>query len=81
MPSLLVLDQPSTPHFSTDGKPTDDIRSLDVVLGDLNRFVKEMDAHGVSRSSSWSTSSRRTGLPSVWIDTTSWTGNCTRTTG
>jgi len=46
LPSFLVLDQPSTPYFSTDGKPTDDIRSLDVVLGELNRFVKEMDAHG-----------------------------------
>jgi len=45
MPSFLVLDQPSTPYW-TDGKPTDDIVSLDVVLSELNGFVKEMDAHG-----------------------------------
>ncbi|CAD6514492.1 DUF3732 domain-containing protein [Paraburkholderia sabiae] len=45
MPSFLVLDQPSTPYW-TDGKPTDDILSLDVVLRELNGFVQEMDAHG-----------------------------------
>nr|WP_284503047.1 DUF3732 domain-containing protein [Caballeronia sp. AZ10_KS36] len=45
VPSFLVLDQPSTPYW-TDGKLTDDIVSLDVVLRELDQFVKEMDEYG-----------------------------------
>jgi len=44
-PSFIILDQPSSPYYS-DGKPNDDIRSLDAVLSELNNFVKEMDAFG-----------------------------------
>jgi tetratricopeptide (TPR) repeat protein len=43
IPSFLVLDQVSTPYFSSDGKPNDDIRSLDKVLSELNQFVIDMD--------------------------------------
>lgn len=46
VPSFLVLDQVSTPYFSSDGKPNDDIRSLDKVLMELNQFVIDMDKHG-----------------------------------
>ncbi|HBP1206764.1 DUF3732 domain-containing protein [Pseudomonas aeruginosa] len=46
IPSFLVLDQVSTPYFSSDGKPNDDIRSLDKVLMELNQFVIDMDRHG-----------------------------------
>ncbi|KQQ44691.1 ATP/GTP-binding protein [Duganella sp. Leaf126] len=46
VPSFLVLDQVSTPYFSTDGKPNDDIRSLDKVLTELNQFVIDMEKHG-----------------------------------
>jgi hypothetical protein len=46
VPSFLVLDQVSTPYFSSDGKPNDDIRSLDKVLIELNQFVTDMDDHG-----------------------------------
>lgn len=46
MPSFLVLDQPSTPYFSTTGEAADDIKSLDVALIEMNRFVKEMDKYG-----------------------------------
>lgn len=46
IPSFLVLDQVSTPYFSSDGKPNDDIRSLDKVLMELNQFVIDMDKHG-----------------------------------
>ncbi|WP_319021354.1 DUF3732 domain-containing protein [Pseudomonas sp. FME51] len=46
VPSFLVLDQVSTPYFSSDGKPNDDIRSLDKVLTELNQFVIDMDEHG-----------------------------------
>lgn len=44
--SFLVLDQVSTPYFSSDGKPNDDIRSLDKVLSELNQFVADMDTRG-----------------------------------
>ncbi|ENO76087.1 AYP/GTP-binding protein [Thauera sp. 27] len=46
VPSFLVLDQVSTPYFSSDGKPNDDIRSLDKVLTELNQFVIDMDELG-----------------------------------
>ncbi|HBM67070.1 MULTISPECIES: DUF3732 domain-containing protein [Pseudomonas] len=46
IPSFLVLDQVSTPYFSSDGKPNDDIRSLDKVLAELNQFVIDMDKLG-----------------------------------
>lgn len=46
IPSFLVLDQVSTPYFSSDGKPNDDIRSLDKVLMELNQFVIDMDERG-----------------------------------
>lgn len=46
VPSFLVLDQVSTPYFSSDGKPNDDIRSLDKVLVELNQFVIDMDERG-----------------------------------
>jgi hypothetical protein len=49
MPSFLIFDQPSTPYFSTSGEPTDDIRSLDAVLAELNKYVKEMDDFGGSQ--------------------------------
>lgn len=45
LPSFLVLDQVSTPYFSSDGKPNDDIRSLDKVLIELNQFVIDMDRY------------------------------------
>lgn len=45
VPSFLVLDQVSTPYFSSDGKPNDDIRSLDKVLIELNQFVIDMEKH------------------------------------
>ena len=46
VPSFLVIDQVSTPYFSSDGKPNDDIRSLDKVLTELNQFVIDMEKHG-----------------------------------
>ena len=46
IPSFLVLDQVSTPYFSSDGKPNDDILSLDKVLTELNQFVIDMDKRG-----------------------------------
>lgn len=46
VPSFLVLDQVSTPYFSSDGRPNDDIRSLDKVLTELNQFVIDMDKRG-----------------------------------
>lgn len=46
VPSFLVLDQVSTPYFSSEGKPNDDIRSLDKVLTELNQFVIDMEKHG-----------------------------------
>lgn len=46
MPSFLILDQVSTPYFSSNGQPNDDIRSLDKVLSQLNDFVSRMDKRG-----------------------------------
>ncbi|MEW8788987.1 DUF3732 domain-containing protein [Enterobacter kobei] len=46
IPSFLILDQVSTPYFSSDGKPNDDILSLDKVLIELNQFVIDMDKLG-----------------------------------
>ncbi|MBB3303931.1 MULTISPECIES: DUF3732 domain-containing protein [unclassified Enterobacter] len=46
IPSFLVLDQVSTPYFSSDGKANDDVRSLDKVLLELNKFTSEMDKYG-----------------------------------
>lgn len=46
VPSFLVLDQVSTPYFSSDGRPNDDIRSLDKVLAELDQFVIDMDKRG-----------------------------------
>lgn len=46
IPSFLVLDQISTPYFSTTGKPSTDVRSMDKVLQELNQFVTDMDQHG-----------------------------------
>lgn len=46
VPSFMVLDQPSTPYFSNEGEPTDDIISLDAALTEMNNFVKAMDIHG-----------------------------------
>ncbi|MDP7765343.1 DUF3732 domain-containing protein, partial [Acinetobacter baumannii] len=45
VPSFLVLDQVSTPYFSSNGEPNDDIRSLDKVLIELNQFVIDMDKY------------------------------------
>ncbi|MGN8009894.1 DUF3732 domain-containing protein [Acinetobacter sp. 22301] len=45
VPSFLVLDQVSTPYFSSNGEPNDDIRSLDKVLIELNQFVTDMDKY------------------------------------
>lgn len=45
IPSFLVLDQISTPYFSTSGKPNDDILSMDKVLIELNQFIADMDKH------------------------------------
>lgn len=46
MPSFLVLDQPSTPYFTTTGEKTDDIVSLDLALTEMNEFIKSMDQYG-----------------------------------
>jgi hypothetical protein len=46
VPSFLILDQVSTPYFSSDGKPNDDIRSMDKVLTELNQFIIDMDKRG-----------------------------------
>lgn len=46
VPSFLVLDQISTPYFSTARKPSSDVRSMDKVLQELNQFVTDMDQHG-----------------------------------
>lgn len=46
IPSFLVLDQISTPYFSTARKPSTDVRSMDKVLQELNHFVTDMDKHG-----------------------------------
>lgn len=46
LPSFLVLDQVSTPYYSSDGKPSDDVRSLDKILIELNQFIIDMEKHG-----------------------------------
>ncbi|KFF72695.1 DUF3732 domain-containing protein [Pectobacterium sp. CHL-2024] len=46
VPRLLVIDQPSTPYFSTAGKKTDDFASLDAALNEINSFVEKMRSHG-----------------------------------
>lgn len=46
MPSFMILDQPSTPYYSTEGKPSDDVVSLDTALIEMNEFVKKMDQEG-----------------------------------
>ncbi|MGC8101300.1 DUF3732 domain-containing protein [Metapseudomonas otitidis] len=46
MPSFMILDQPSTPYYSTEGKPSDDVVSLDAALIEMNEFVKKMDQEG-----------------------------------
>ena len=46
IPSFLVLDQVSTPYFSTARKPSTDVLSMDRVLQELNQFVTDMDQHG-----------------------------------
>jgi hypothetical protein len=43
IPSFLVLDQISTPYFSTTRKPNTDVRSMDKVLQELNQFVTDME--------------------------------------
>ncbi|MDA6574870.1 DUF3732 domain-containing protein, partial [Escherichia coli] len=46
VPRFLVIDQPSTPYFSTAGKKTDDFASLDAALNEINSFVEKMLSHG-----------------------------------
>ncbi|EKC9677478.1 TPA: DUF3732 domain-containing protein [Escherichia coli] len=46
VPRFLVIDQPSTPYFSTAGKKTDDFASLDAALHEINSFVEKMRSHG-----------------------------------
>ncbi|WMJ00733.1 DUF3732 domain-containing protein [Pseudomonas chlororaphis subsp. aurantiaca] len=46
MPSFMILDQPSTPYYSTEGEPNDDVVSLDAALIEMNSFVKKMDQEG-----------------------------------
>ena len=46
IPSFLVLDQISTPYFSTARRPSTDVHSMDKVLLELNQFVSDMDQHG-----------------------------------
>ncbi|MGJ0625427.1 DUF3732 domain-containing protein [Xenorhabdus bovienii] len=46
MPRFIVIDQPSTPYFSTNGNKTNDFDSLDAALNELNSFVKKMKTHG-----------------------------------
>ncbi|GEM_PF-753711 len=46
IPSFLVLDQVSTPYFSTARQPSTDVVSMDKVLQELNQFVTDMDEHG-----------------------------------
>ena len=46
VPRFLVIDQPSTPYFSTAGKKTDDFASLDAALNEINSFVEKMRPHG-----------------------------------
>ncbi|WP_445375325.1 DUF3732 domain-containing protein [Photorhabdus tasmaniensis] len=46
VPRFLVIDQPSTPYFSTAGKKTDDFASLDAALNEINSFVEKMRSYG-----------------------------------
>ncbi|WP_196067764.1 DUF3732 domain-containing protein [Serratia sp. Res13-Sevr-LER1-36-b] len=46
MPKFLVIDQPSTPYFSTNGKKSNDFDSLDAALHELNLFIDSMKIHG-----------------------------------
>ncbi len=46
MPSFMILDQPSTPYYSTEGEPNDDVVSLDAALIEMNSFIKKMDQEG-----------------------------------
>ncbi|WP_192900823.1 DUF3732 domain-containing protein [Photorhabdus luminescens] len=46
VPRFLVIDQPSTPYFSTGGKKTDDFASLDAALNEINSFVEKMKSQG-----------------------------------
>ena len=46
VPRFLVIDQPSTPYFSTAGKKTDDFASIDAALNEINSFVEKMRSHG-----------------------------------
>ncbi|MEI7367847.1 DUF3732 domain-containing protein [Pectobacterium sp. 1950-15] len=46
VPRFLVIDQPSTPYFSTGGKKTDDFASLDAALNEINSFVERMQSYG-----------------------------------
>lgn len=46
VPRFLVIDQPSTPYFSTAGKKTDDFESLDTALNELNSFIDKMRTYG-----------------------------------
>ncbi|MFJ5333058.1 DUF3732 domain-containing protein [Pectobacterium versatile] len=46
MPSFIVIDQPSTPYFSTGGKKNNDFDSLDAALNELNSFIEKMKPHG-----------------------------------
>ncbi|QBJ10918.1 DUF3732 domain-containing protein [Rahnella aquatilis] len=46
VPRFLVIDQPSTPYFSTGGRKTDDFASLDAALNEINSFIEKMKSHG-----------------------------------
>lgn len=46
VPRFLVIDQPSTPYFSTAGKKTDDFESLDAALNELDSFIEIMRSYG-----------------------------------
>ncbi|MDC9605724.1 DUF3732 domain-containing protein [Xenorhabdus griffiniae] len=46
VPRFLVIDQPSTPYFSTAGEKTDDFASLDAALNEINSFVEKMRSYG-----------------------------------
>lgn len=46
VPRFLIIDQPSTPYFSTAGKKTDDFASLDAALNEINFFVEHMLSYG-----------------------------------
>ncbi|MBC3382036.1 DUF3732 domain-containing protein [Serratia fonticola] len=46
MPRFLVIDQPSTPYFSSNGRKTNDFDSLDAALYELNSFIDKMEEYG-----------------------------------